>query len=619
MGVNDGFEPVAGDSDRQADLTRASAMIDSVLGQLVAAANPRDMNYRGDPVAYRRDRVRLGALLRRLGIGQPFPFDGLEAGVAAAKAHASGRGSWAAREAYFKEMAEGARRALDSARESADDASQLASQRVSPAIREFTDKTGVTWQFDPSDKIEEGGSGAVYRGIGPDGAAIAVKRVELGSGGEIAQKIHGREIEIGDLVAGGSSSDHLVVNLGVALDQNDLYIAMPLADESLKKFLYRKGPQIPPSEVVTVIREVAAGLQELAEVGVVHRDLKPGNILRVGGSWKLADFGIARDLAQATSQYTRKPEGTAEYMAPERITKGATTARSDLYALGVLAFEMLSGKVPFGGNDSAEIHRQHLHDQPPALPAGIPEMLQRLVYRLLAKEPADRHADARAVVDALDALDAPMAPWQAALASAALAKQRKKEGEREIAAHAEQDLQKLIERRQSALADLDDLMRQTATQVAGALGMDTVQLKQHTDSDGGVVWILSWEEYALVATAEASPEADLHLHDQAYPLLVGSLAGAVHDPRLPERAVAAQRLAANLVYFQGPEGGQWVQRIWRTPFLQVKGGLDVDAKLWELFPQIRDAQILREGYADAELSPEMLVAPFIELIEDANN
>ncbi len=586
-------------------------MIDVVLGHLVAAANPRDMKYRGDGAAYRRDRRKLGMLLGRLRIKQPFPFDTLETAVAAAKTKASGTGSYAIRKAYLTELAEPARRALEEVRNEDDLAAA-----DSASMRSFTDKTGTVWRYDETDIVGEGGAGFVYRGLAADGAAIAVKRVDLGSGGELARRIHSRELEIGELVAGGSSRVHLMVNLGVSLDEGSVFIAMPLAEESLKMHLARNANGLPISEVVSIVREIALGLQELTEIGVVHRDLKPANVLRVASKWQLADFGISRSLAESTAQWTRKAEGTAEYMAPERIEKGATTIRSDLYALGVIAFELLTGRPPFTGDDVLEIHRQHLEDKPPPLPDTVSDLMQRLVHRLLAKDPAGRHVDARAVVAALDNLDMPLTAWQEKLATAALNAQLAKEANRQTVAHEQRKLRLIGERRRLAVADLDDLIEEALVRAKVVLG-DEVSLERIADDDVAYMWILSWGEYALVANAEINAKGEFNESGAGYPLLVGVLSGAKRDSRVPRPAVTADRLAANLIYLTEGEGGRWIKRIWTIPFLEQAGGRTVTSSLWDDLAKIEIEPILKEGFSDFPLSVETLIEPFLDLLNES--
>lgn len=117
---------------------------------------------------------------------------------------------------------------------------------------------------------------------------------------------------------------------------------------------------------------------------VVHRDIKPENTLYLGGHWCLADFGIARYAEASTAPDTRKFALTPQYAAPERWRAEHATAACDIYAFGVMAFEMLAGHVPFAGPTVEDLRHQHLNEQPPSL-VGVPPALASLVTECLYK------------------------------------------------------------------------------------------------------------------------------------------------------------------------------------------------------------------------------------------
>lgn len=176
---------------------------------------------------------------------------------------------------------------------------------------------------------------------------------------------------------------------------------------TLEEVIARDAP-LAEVRLVRIARGIAAGLEHAHAAGVVHRDLKPSNVLLADGvTPKIADFGMAR----ATSLAGADPQaltvvGTPDYMAPESIDPLAVDARSDLYALGCVLFEMITGRTPYQAATPFGIVQQHRDAPIPALPAGFGEPLHRLVTQLLAKSPADRPQSASAVIAALDGLDA---------------------------------------------------------------------------------------------------------------------------------------------------------------------------------------------------------------------
>jgi eukaryotic-like serine/threonine-protein kinase len=152
-----------------------------------------------------------------------------------------------------------------------------------------------------------------------------------------------------------------------------------------------------PVLAMDVAAQAAAGLDAAHRIGLVHRDIKPGNIL-VGadGLVKITDFGIAHAAGSAPITGPGLVMGTTQYMAPERIAGGQATPASDLYALGILIYECLTGLPPYDGG-TAEVMAGHLYLPMPPLPAGVPPELDELITRLTAKDPAARLSDAAEV------------------------------------------------------------------------------------------------------------------------------------------------------------------------------------------------------------------------------
>ena len=163
---------------------------------------------------------------------------------------------------------------------------------------------------------------------------------------------------------------------------------------------------IPRSASVRILQQLCAGLGAAHEQEVLHCDIKPENvILEADGNAKLMDFGIARPLATRGSQGVQQVVGTPYYMAPEQITGSGVTTRSDVYACGVVAYELLVGKRPFAASSAKEVFRMHLQEQPKSpreIVPEIPKWLEEVVLRCLAKDPSARYADASELESALD-------------------------------------------------------------------------------------------------------------------------------------------------------------------------------------------------------------------------
>jgi serine/threonine-protein kinase len=176
---------------------------------------------------------------------------------------------------------------------------------------------------------------------------------------------------------------------------------------TLRELLDGASEPLPFRAALRLSRQVAAGLAAAHELGVVHRDVKPENvILDPAGNARVMDFGIARTVAEE-SAYTRAGQvvGTPHYIAPERLRSEPADARSDVYSLGVMLFEVFAGEPPFPGGTLPQIVSQHLYDPPPPVRSRrseIPEELEAILLRCLAKTPEARFADAGAVLAALD-------------------------------------------------------------------------------------------------------------------------------------------------------------------------------------------------------------------------
>jgi serine/threonine-protein kinase len=189
--------------------------------------------------------------------------------------------------------------------------------------------------------------------------------------------------------------DHGRTGDGGAYLTHELVSGHDLAD-----ILSRRG-RLEVDQTVRVLVQVLAGLQAAHAAGVVHRDIKPANVLvSARGTVKLTDFGISRAVGQSTLTRTGMVMGTPEYLAPELARGGPASPAADLYAVGVLAFESLTGHRPFGGEQPIDLLLAHVTEPVPDLP-GVPEPMGAGVRDLLAKHPADRPTTASDAVGRL--------------------------------------------------------------------------------------------------------------------------------------------------------------------------------------------------------------------------
>jgi serine/threonine-protein kinase len=179
------------------------------------------------------------------------------------------------------------------------------------------------------------------------------------------------------------------------------YLVMAFIDgEPLSHRLARLG-RLSAAATMSVVAQTADALHAAHTAGIVHRDVKPGNVLIDGeGRVVLVDFGIAHTAATQGLTGVRDIVGTARYMAPEQAMKRPLAPATDVYSLGTLAYECLAGAPPFSGNDAVAVALAHVQDMPPPLPADVPPAAREIVMTALAKDPARRFATAAAMAAA---------------------------------------------------------------------------------------------------------------------------------------------------------------------------------------------------------------------------
>jgi eukaryotic-like serine/threonine-protein kinase len=212
--------------------------------------------------------------------------------------------------------------------------------------------------------------------------------------------------------AGLSSNPNVVTIYDVGEWDGRSFIVMEMVDGGTVADRLRSGDEIPHRVALRWLSEAASALDAAHEAGIVHRDVKPGNmLLDRHGRLALADFGIARLGLEDQITQTGQVLGTAAYIAPEQALGEPATAASDRYSLAVVAFELLTGEKPFRAENFAAQARAHVEDDPPLasdVDVDVPGAADRVLDRGMAKEPDDRWPTACALVSALDdALSAP--------------------------------------------------------------------------------------------------------------------------------------------------------------------------------------------------------------------
>ncbi len=200
----------------------------------------------------------------------------------------------------------------------------------------------------------------------------------------------------------------LVAVYDQGLEGQHPFLVMELVEGgTLRELLNERGP-MPPHAAAAVLAPVLGGLAVAHRAGLVHRDVKPENVLiSDDGEVKIADFGLVRAVAEAKITSTSVILGTAAYLSPEQVAAGNAGPRSDVYAVGVLAYELLTGATPFAGDTPLAMAYQRMdHDVPPpsTVIAGVPAPFDELVTQATARNPADRYADAQEMGDDLLAI-----------------------------------------------------------------------------------------------------------------------------------------------------------------------------------------------------------------------
>ncbi|HEY3368586.1 MAG TPA: Stk1 family PASTA domain-containing Ser/Thr kinase [Symbiobacteriaceae bacterium] len=264
------------------------------------------------------------------------------------------------------------------------------------------------------DRIGGGGMALVYRAEDLQlvrDVAVKVLRTQFGSDEEFVRRFR-REAQN----AASLSHPNIVQIYDVGHEDDQHYIVMELVEgKTLKELIQRQGP-LPIAEAARIAIEILSALTHAHTHRIVHRDIKPHNILIArDGRVKVTDFGIARATTTDTVTHTGSIMGSAHYFSPEQANGQPTGEKSDIYSMGIVLYEMVTGKVPFQGDSPITVALKHLREQPapPALlNPEVPVELQNIIVRALEKDPEDRFASADAMRQELEQFAAAHAAGQ---------------------------------------------------------------------------------------------------------------------------------------------------------------------------------------------------------------
>jgi len=263
--------------------------------------------------------------------------------------------------------------------------------------------------FQIREHLAKGGMSDIYRAYDLlSGKEVVLKIPDRMSIGDPAQyERFQRELEV------MRTLNHPAIQKGLGSGRfnNTPYLVTELIEgESMRELIHKKAP-LPSGEAVDIIRKVADGLAHCHEHGIIHRDLKPENILiTTEGQPVILDFGLTLTKGSHRVTYANfsGAAGTPDYMAPEQIEGHRGDQRTDIYALGIIMFELLTGRLPFGGDNNMAVMAQHLQGAIPRLDKeqeDVSPQIAAFVARCIQRNPNDRYPDMRAMIADIDNLD----------------------------------------------------------------------------------------------------------------------------------------------------------------------------------------------------------------------
>lgn len=256
-------------------------------------------------------------------------------------------------------------------------------------------------------ELGQGAMGIVYKAKDPlIDRIVAIKTISLSLALDSKEEYEGRFNQEAK-AAGRLSHPNIVTVYDVGKSGDVAYIAMEFLQGRELRDILNEQPNLPVSQVLDIVIQVAQGLAYAHEHNIVHRDVKPSNIMVVrDGHVKITDFGIARMESASVRTQTGIVLGSPKYMSPEQVVGKSIDRRSDIFSLGVMLYEMLTGRAPFEGENINAIMYQTVNAVPPppsTLNPAVPNVLNFIVAKALAKELDNRYQDAGELVNDLRA------------------------------------------------------------------------------------------------------------------------------------------------------------------------------------------------------------------------
>jgi len=244
--------------------------------------------------------------------------------------------------------------------------------------------------------VGEGGMANVYLAfdtILERNVAVKVLRGDLATDEKFVRRFQ-REA----LSASSLTNENIVEVYDVGEDNGEYYIVMEYVEGKHLKHLIKKRGKLTIAEVVDIMLQVTNGLSVAHEQYIIHRDIKPQNIMILeNGLVKLTDFGIAVAMNSTQLTQTNSVMGSVHYLPPEQASGKGATLQSDIYSLGILMYELLTGKLPYRGDNAVEIALKHLKEAIPSLRnelPDVPQSIENIIIKATAKNPKNRYADA---------------------------------------------------------------------------------------------------------------------------------------------------------------------------------------------------------------------------------